>query len=55
MKFRPDARVTEYFNLVPVGTEFQNEHKCEACWRIYPAGFFKPLLPHDEQCLEHSW
>ena len=24
------TRETEYFNSVPVGTEFQNDHECEA-------------------------
>ena len=30
MCFTPDARGTEYSNSVPAGTEFQNDHGCEA-------------------------
>ena len=30
MCFTPDARGTEYSNSVPAGTEFQNDHECEA-------------------------
>ena len=30
MCFTPDARGTEYYNSVPAGIEFQNDHECEA-------------------------
>ena len=30
MCFTPDARGTEYYNSVPAGIEFQNNHECEA-------------------------
>ena len=30
MCFTPDARGTDYSNYVPAGTEFQNDHECEA-------------------------
>ena len=28
--FTPDARGTEYYNSLPAGIEFQNDHECEA-------------------------
>ena len=30
MCFTPDARGTKYYNSVPAGIEFQNDHECKA-------------------------
>ena len=50
MCFTPDARGTEYYNSVPagIGTEFQNDHECEARGIHFSLGARVPNIIHHE-------